>query len=100
MKYQKNRHCKRRMHMIKTKIQKLNSSLKAALRNKIQIREQLPGYLDGATQLCTTRYVPLGIQQCQSLGAMEHLLSPFVPSPFFLILITPCAVFFLEVGVK
>lgn len=27
----------------------------AALRNKIQIREQLPGYLDGATQLCTTR---------------------------------------------
>ncbi|NXF20731.1 UTP23 protein, partial [Rhodinocichla rosea] len=28
----------------------------AALRNKIQIREQLPGYLDGAAQLCTTRY--------------------------------------------
>lgn len=28
----------------------------AALRNKIQIREQLPGYLEGAAQLCTTRY--------------------------------------------
>lgn len=28
----------------------------AALRNKIQIREQLPGYLGGSTQLCTTRY--------------------------------------------
>uniref|UniRef100_A0A8C9MU24 rRNA-processing protein UTP23 homolog n=1 Tax=Serinus canaria TaxID=9135 RepID=A0A8C9MU24_SERCA len=65
MKYQKNRHCKRRMHMIKTKIQKLNSSLKAALRNKIQIREQLPGYLDGATQLCTTRCV---IKELESLG--------------------------------
>lgn len=29
----------------------------AALRNKIQIRDQLPGYLAGATQLCTTRSV-------------------------------------------
>ncbi|NWH96269.1 UTP23 protein, partial [Aegithalos caudatus] len=37
----------------------------AALRNKIQIREQLPGYLDGATQLCTTRCV---IKELESLG--------------------------------
>lgn len=27
---------------------------------------------------------------------MKHLLSPLVPSPFFLILITPCAIFFLQ----
>ncbi|KAM6275478.1 rRNA-processing protein UTP23 homolog [Spheniscus humboldti] len=37
----------------------------AALRNKIQIREQLPGYLDGATQLCTTRCV---LKELESLG--------------------------------
>nr|XP_014120723.1 rRNA-processing protein UTP23 homolog [Zonotrichia albicollis] len=37
----------------------------AALRNKIQIREQLPGYLGGATQLCTTRCV---IKELESLG--------------------------------
>ncbi|XP_058689468.1 rRNA-processing protein UTP23 homolog [Poecile atricapillus] len=37
----------------------------AALRNKIQIREQLPGYLDGAAQLCTTRCV---IKELESLG--------------------------------
>lgn len=30
------------------------------------------------------------------LKSMKHLLSPLVPSPFFLILITPCAVFFLQ----
>lgn len=29
---------------------------------------------------------------------MKHLLSPLVPSPFFLILITPCAIFFLQVA--
>ncbi|XP_014459347.2 rRNA-processing protein UTP23 homolog isoform X1 [Alligator mississippiensis] len=37
----------------------------AALRNKIQIREQLPGYLGGATQLCTTRCV---LKELESLG--------------------------------
>ncbi|XP_033011667.1 rRNA-processing protein UTP23 homolog [Lacerta agilis] len=37
----------------------------AALRNKIQIREQLPGYLAGATQLCTTRCV---LKELESLG--------------------------------
>ncbi|NXF02506.1 UTP23 protein, partial [Smithornis capensis] len=37
----------------------------AALRNKIQIREQLPGYLCGAAQLCTTRCV---IKELESLG--------------------------------
>ncbi|XP_071409144.1 rRNA-processing protein UTP23 homolog [Pithys albifrons albifrons] len=37
----------------------------AALRNKIQIREQLPGYLGGAAQLCTTRCV---IKELESLG--------------------------------
>ncbi|NXU56373.1 UTP23 protein, partial [Turnix velox] len=37
----------------------------AALRNKIQIREQLPGYLGGPTQLCTTRCV---IKELESLG--------------------------------
>ncbi|NXX82659.1 UTP23 protein, partial [Urocolius indicus] len=37
----------------------------AALRNKIQIREQLPGYLSGATQLCTTRCI---IKELESLG--------------------------------
>ncbi|NXY85817.1 UTP23 protein, partial [Alcedo cyanopectus] len=37
----------------------------AALRNKIQIREQLPGYLDGITQLCTTRCV---LKELESLG--------------------------------
>ncbi|KAM8810387.1 rRNA-processing protein UTP23 homolog [Eudromia elegans] len=37
----------------------------AALRNKIQIREQLPGYLDGATHLCTTRCV---LKELESLG--------------------------------
>ncbi|NXA72388.1 UTP23 protein, partial [Thryothorus ludovicianus] len=37
----------------------------AALRNKIQIREQLPGYLAGAVQLCTTRCV---IKELESLG--------------------------------
>ncbi|NXR13410.1 UTP23 protein, partial [Semnornis frantzii] len=37
----------------------------AALRNKIQIREQLPGYLGGITQLCTTRCV---LKELQSLG--------------------------------
>ncbi|NXI37158.1 UTP23 protein, partial [Galbula dea] len=37
----------------------------AALRNKIQIREQLPGYLDGATQLYTTRCV---LKELESLG--------------------------------
>nr|XP_020645264.1 rRNA-processing protein UTP23 homolog [Pogona vitticeps] len=37
----------------------------AALRNKIQIREQLPGYLGGATQFCTTRCV---IKELESLG--------------------------------
>uniref|UniRef100_A0A8C6ZWI0 UTP23 small subunit processome component n=1 Tax=Nothoprocta perdicaria TaxID=30464 RepID=A0A8C6ZWI0_NOTPE len=35
----------------------------AALRNKIQIREQLPGYLDGATHLCTTRYGPAAYKE-------------------------------------
>uniref|UniRef100_A0A7N5K4Y3 UTP23 small subunit processome component n=1 Tax=Ailuropoda melanoleuca TaxID=9646 RepID=A0A7N5K4Y3_AILME len=63
----------------------------AALRGRIQLREQLPRYLMGETQLCTTR------EQCQSLlksgwctylKPMKHLLSPFVPSSFFLILIT------------
>ncbi|NWS21350.1 UTP23 protein, partial [Pachyramphus minor] len=37
----------------------------AALRNKIQIREQLPGYLGGAAQLCTTRCV---IKELELLG--------------------------------
>ncbi|KAM6410778.1 rRNA-processing protein UTP23 homolog [Pluvialis apricaria] len=37
----------------------------AALRNKIQIREQLPGYLGGSTQLCTTRCV---LKELESLG--------------------------------
>ncbi|KAF7247070.1 hypothetical protein EYD10_07081 [Varanus komodoensis] len=37
----------------------------AALRNKIQIREQLPGYLAGATQLCTTRCI---LKELESLG--------------------------------
>ncbi|XP_034278102.1 rRNA-processing protein UTP23 homolog [Pantherophis guttatus] len=37
----------------------------AALRNKIQIREQLPGYLAGATQLCTTRCV---LKELECLG--------------------------------
>ncbi|NXK17403.1 UTP23 protein, partial [Arenaria interpres] len=37
----------------------------AALRNKIQIREQLPGYLGGGTQLCTTRCV---LKELESLG--------------------------------
>ncbi|XP_061851633.1 rRNA-processing protein UTP23 homolog [Colius striatus] len=37
----------------------------AALRNKIQIREQLPGYLAGATQLCTTRCV---LKELEALG--------------------------------
>nr|XP_056710667.1 rRNA-processing protein UTP23 homolog [Euleptes europaea] len=37
----------------------------AALRNKIQIREQLPGYLAGAAQLCTTRCV---LKELESLG--------------------------------
>ncbi|XP_026501917.1 rRNA-processing protein UTP23 homolog isoform X2 [Terrapene carolina triunguis] len=37
----------------------------AALRNKIQIRDQLPGYLAGATQLCTTRCV---LKELESLG--------------------------------
>ncbi|XP_021243963.1 rRNA-processing protein UTP23 homolog [Numida meleagris] len=37
----------------------------AALRNKIQIREQLPGYLGGATQLCTTRCI---LKELESLG--------------------------------
>ncbi|NXX17977.1 UTP23 protein, partial [Podargus strigoides] len=37
----------------------------AALRNKIQIREQLPGYLGGATQLCTSRCV---LKELESLG--------------------------------
>ncbi|KAM9235031.1 rRNA-processing protein UTP23 homolog [Leptosomus discolor] len=37
----------------------------AALRNKIQIREQLPGYLGGATDLCTTRCV---LKELESLG--------------------------------
>ncbi|XP_077207736.1 rRNA-processing protein UTP23 homolog [Paroedura picta] len=37
----------------------------AALRNKIQIREQLPGYLAGPTQLCTTRCV---LKELESLG--------------------------------
>ncbi|NWV55510.1 UTP23 protein, partial [Daphoenositta chrysoptera] len=37
----------------------------AALRNKIQIREQLPGYLGGGAQLCTTRCV---IKELESLG--------------------------------
>ncbi|NXP05313.1 UTP23 protein, partial [Thinocorus orbignyianus] len=37
----------------------------AALRNKIQIREQLPGYLGGATQLFTTRCV---LKELESLG--------------------------------
>ncbi|XP_071594341.1 rRNA-processing protein UTP23 homolog [Heliangelus exortis] len=37
----------------------------AALRNKIQIREQLPGYLGGATELCTTRCV---LKELESLG--------------------------------
>ncbi|NWS39997.1 UTP23 protein, partial [Probosciger aterrimus] len=37
----------------------------AALRNKIQIREQLPGYLGGAVQLCTTRCV---LKELQLLG--------------------------------
>uniref|UniRef100_A0A2K5I0G1 UTP23 small subunit processome component n=1 Tax=Colobus angolensis palliatus TaxID=336983 RepID=A0A2K5I0G1_COLAP len=49
----------------------------AALRGRIQLREQLPRYLMGETQLCTTRWhFPL----------RQH---PFVPSSFFLILITP-----------
>uniref|UniRef100_A0A8C9AGU2 UTP23 small subunit processome component n=1 Tax=Prolemur simus TaxID=1328070 RepID=A0A8C9AGU2_PROSS len=68
----------------------------AALRGRIQLREQLPRYLMGETQLCTTR------EKCQSLmkhfslrlcwqylKTMKHLLSPFVPSSFFLVLITP-----------
>ncbi|XP_069710670.1 rRNA-processing protein UTP23 homolog [Phaenicophaeus curvirostris] len=37
----------------------------AALRNKIQIREQLPGYLGGAAQLCTTRCV---LKELELLG--------------------------------
>ncbi|KAK2537174.1 rRNA-processing protein UTP23 homolog [Columba livia] len=37
----------------------------AALRNKIQIREQLPGYLGGAVQFCTTRCV---LKELESLG--------------------------------
>ncbi|XP_040402863.1 rRNA-processing protein UTP23 homolog [Cygnus olor] len=37
----------------------------AALQNKIQIREQLPGYLGGPTQLCTTRCV---LKELESLG--------------------------------
>ncbi|NXO01585.1 UTP23 protein, partial [Rhinopomastus cyanomelas] len=37
----------------------------AALRNKIQIREQLPGYLGGAVQLCTSRCV---LKELESLG--------------------------------
>ncbi|KAJ7338074.1 hypothetical protein JRQ81_010616 [Phrynocephalus forsythii] len=37
----------------------------AALRNKIQIRDQLPGYLGGAAQLCTTRCV---LKELESLG--------------------------------
>lgn len=32
----------------------------AALRGRIQLREQLPRYLMGETQLCTTRWVPRG----------------------------------------
>ncbi|XP_068091028.1 rRNA-processing protein UTP23 homolog [Hyperolius riggenbachi] len=37
----------------------------AALRNKIQIKEQLPGYLMGEVQLCTTRCV---MKELESLG--------------------------------
>ncbi|PNI85496.1 UTP23 isoform 6 [Pan troglodytes] len=69
----------------------------AALRGRIQLREQLPRYLMGETQLCTTReqcqkplmkHFPLR-QQWQYLKTMKHLLSPFVPPSFFLILIAP-----------
>lgn len=62
----------------------------AALRNKIQIREQLPGYLDGAAQLCTTRYggsapagrgrgeVALGLRvTCRRVGAALRPPLPF-----------------------
>uniref|UniRef100_A0A8C6D2K5 UTP23 small subunit processome component n=1 Tax=Moschus moschiferus TaxID=68415 RepID=A0A8C6D2K5_MOSMO len=67
----------------------------AALRGRIQLREQLPRYLMAETQLCTTR------KQCQKplmkfslslhwyLKTMKHLLGPFVPPSFLLILITP-----------
>uniref|UniRef100_A0A8I3W9G5 UTP23 small subunit processome component n=1 Tax=Callithrix jacchus TaxID=9483 RepID=A0A8I3W9G5_CALJA len=93
----------------------------AALRGRIQLREQLPRYLMGETQLCTTRKLDIGFrceaikfpntgvcstgkggnnaksltehfsprQQKKYLKTMKHLLSPFVPSSFFLILITP-----------
>uniref|UniRef100_A0A2K5R9Q8 UTP23 small subunit processome component n=1 Tax=Cebus imitator TaxID=2715852 RepID=A0A2K5R9Q8_CEBIM len=68
----------------------------AALRGRIQLREQLPRYLMGETQLCTTRECQKSLmehfslrQQKKYLKTMKHLLSPFVPSPFFLILITP-----------
>lgn len=42
----------------------------AALRNKIQIREQLPGYLGGATQLCTTRYCAGRGPHCACVGRL------------------------------
>uniref|UniRef100_A0A8C8WR34 UTP23 small subunit processome component n=1 Tax=Panthera leo TaxID=9689 RepID=A0A8C8WR34_PANLE len=66
----------------------------AALRGRIQLREQLPRYLMGETQLCTTReqckfsLKSLSLDWHTYLKTMKHLLSPFIPSSFFLILIT------------
>uniref|UniRef100_A0A670K0U7 UTP23 small subunit processome component n=1 Tax=Podarcis muralis TaxID=64176 RepID=A0A670K0U7_PODMU len=72
----------------------------AALRNKIQIREQLPGYLAGATQLCTTRHAQKNssftTETISYLKTMKHLLSSFVPSSFLLILVTTSTIFLLQ----
>uniref|UniRef100_A0A2K6EX45 UTP23 small subunit processome component n=1 Tax=Propithecus coquereli TaxID=379532 RepID=A0A2K6EX45_PROCO len=68
----------------------------AALRGRIQLREQLPRYLMGETQLCTTRACQKSVMKhfslrlyWQYLKTVKHLLSPFVPSSFFLVLIPP-----------
>ncbi|NXS57570.1 UTP23 protein, partial [Brachypteracias leptosomus] len=73
MKLRRQKHAKKNMGFYKNNFQfrepfqvLLDGTFcQAALRNKIQIREQLPGYLGGAARLCTTRCV---LKELESLG--------------------------------